>query len=67
MLPAHVVALGQRAISRSRTQALRERWTHWLRVKYTRLLIQVMRYPGRYLGLGLALFLGAAAAWAPGW
>jgi multidrug efflux pump subunit AcrB len=62
MLPAHVAALGQRAISRSRTQALRERWTHWIRIKYTRLLIHVMRYPGRYLGLALALFIGAGAA-----
>jgi multidrug efflux pump subunit AcrB len=62
MLPAHVAALGQRAISRSRTQALRERWTHWIRIKYTWLLIRVMRYPGRYLGLALALFIGAGAA-----
>ena len=62
MLPAHVVALGQRAIGRSRTQALRERWTHRIRVKYTRLLIHVMRYPFLYLGLALALFLGAVVA-----
>ncbi len=62
MLPAHVVTLGERAISRSRTQALRERWTHRLRVRYTRLLIQVMRHPSAYLGLAFALFLGAAAA-----
>lgn len=62
MLPAHVVALGKHAIGHSRTQALREKWTHLLRVKYTRLLIHVMRYPRVYLGLALALFLGAAAA-----
>ncbi len=63
MLPAHVVVLGERAISRrSRTQVLRERWTHRIRVKYTRLLIHVMRYPFLYLGLAFALFLGAAAA-----
>lgn len=62
MLPAHVVTLGKHAISRSRTQALRERWTHLLRVKYTRLLIHVMRYAGIYLSLAFALFLGAAAA-----
>ena len=62
MLPAHVVALGGRAISRSRTQALREKWTHLLRVRYTRLLIHVMRHPSAYLGLAFALFLGAAAA-----
>ncbi len=62
MLPAHVVTLGGRAISRSRTQALREKWTHRLRVRYTRLLIQVMRHPSAYLGLAFALFLGAVAA-----
>jgi multidrug efflux pump subunit AcrB len=62
MLPSHVVMLGGRAISRSRTQSLRERWTHRLRVRYTRLLIQVMRHPSAYLGLAFALFLGAAAA-----
>ena len=62
MLPAHVVALGERAISRSRTQALREKWTHLLRVKYTRLLIHGMRHAGLYLSLTFALFLGAVAA-----
>ena len=63
MLPAHVVVLGERAISRrSRTQVLRERWTHRIRVKYTRLLIHVMRFSFLYLGLAFALFLGAAAA-----
>ena len=67
MLPAHVSALGHRAIRRSRTQALRVRWTHWIRVKYTRLLIHVMRYPARYLGLALALFLGAGGAIGAGW
>ena len=62
MLPAHVVALGKHAISRSRTQALRQKWTHLLRVKYTRLLIHVMRYAGIYLSLTFVLFIGAAAA-----
>ena len=62
MLPAHVVALGERAIGHSRTQALRERWTHLLRVKYTRLLIHGMRHAKLYLSVVFALFLGAAAA-----
>ncbi len=62
MLPAHVNGLGRHAIGRSRTQALRERWTHLLRVKYTRLLIHVMRYPKTYLSLAFLLFLGAGAA-----
>lgn len=57
MLPSHVSALGSRALSRSPTQAWRERWTHALRVKYTRALIHVMRRPKGYLGGALALFL----------
>jgi hypothetical protein len=35
MLDAQVVAPGSRAIGRSRIQALREKWTHLLRVRYT--------------------------------
>jgi multidrug efflux pump subunit AcrB len=62
ILPAHVVALGKQAIGRSRSQALRERWTHLLRVKYTRLLIHGMRHAKLYLSVVFALFLGAAAA-----
>jgi multidrug efflux pump subunit AcrB len=58
MLPAHVSALGRHALSRSRSQAWRERWTHGLRVKYTRALIHVMRRPKRYLGVALGLFFG---------
>jgi multidrug efflux pump subunit AcrB len=58
MLPAHVVSMGPKALSRSRSQAWRERWTHTLRVKYTRALIHVLRRPKRYLGASLGLFLG---------
>lgn len=66
MLPAHVNTMGRHAISRSRTQEKREQATHWVRVKYTRLLIHVMRFPARYLGIALALFLAAVAALAAG-
>jgi multidrug efflux pump subunit AcrB len=66
MLPAHIGALGARSISRSRTQALRERYTQRVRVAYTRALIHVMRRPGRYLAIALALFIGAIAALAGG-
>jgi multidrug efflux pump subunit AcrB len=66
MLPAHIGALGARSISRSRSQALRERYTHRVRVAYTRALIHVMRRPGRYLAIALALFIGAIAALAGG-
>ncbi len=66
MLPAHIGALGRHSISRSRTQALREKYTHWLRIKYTRALIHVMRTPGRYLSLAFVMFVGAAIAVAGG-
>ncbi|MCK7592560.1 efflux RND transporter permease subunit [Pseudomarimonas salicorniae] len=66
MLPAHVSALGPRALRTSRSQAWRARFTHRVRVLYTRALIHVMRQPRRYLGIALALFLGALAAVAAG-
>jgi multidrug efflux pump subunit AcrB len=73
ILPAHVSTMGSAAIRNSRTQALRVRYTHWVRVKYTRALIQVMRRPARYLAsialmfvmaLGLVL-MGALAGRGP--
>lgn len=62
MLPAHVGTLGRHAISRSRSQVLREKYTHWVRINYTRALIRVMRSPGRYLLVALGLFLAAVMA-----
>ncbi|MBE5314759.1 MAG: efflux RND transporter permease subunit [Xanthomonadales bacterium] len=67
MLPAHVVALGPKALSASRSQAWRERWTHALRVKYTRALIHVMRKPVPYLSGAFALFVAALLAILIGW
>jgi multidrug efflux pump subunit AcrB len=61
ILPAHVSTLGAAAIRDSRTQALRVRYTHWVRVKYTRALIHVMRRPAIYLGGVGAMFLLALA------
>lgn len=66
MVPAHIDTLGRHAISRSRTQQLREKCTHWVRVKYTRLLIHVMRFPRRYLVLSGGLFLASLLAIAAG-
>jgi multidrug efflux pump subunit AcrB len=66
MLPAHVTALGPHALRASRSQAWRARFTHAVRVRYTRALIHVLRYPRRYLGIALALFLGALIAVASG-
>jgi multidrug efflux pump subunit AcrB len=58
ILPAHVSTMGGSSISTSRTQALRVRYTHWVRVKYTRALIKVMRRPAVYLaGVSLMFVL----------
>lgn len=66
MMPAHVTALKVDFSRPSRVQALRERATHALRVKYTRLLVKLMRHP--WIG-GLAvllLFIGALGLVASG-
>lgn len=66
MLPAHVGTLGRHAISRSRSQALRTRWTHKARIAYTRALVRVLRTPGRWLAAATAMFLAAVLALAAG-
>ncbi len=59
MMPAHVTALKVDFTRPSRLHARRERMTHTLRVKYTRLLVRLMRHPW-IAGLGvLMLFAGA--------
>ena len=59
ILPAHVVALGVNFRRRSRTQLLRERLTHWIRIRYVRLLVRALRYRWTTLTLVAVLFLGA--------
>ncbi len=66
MMPAHVTALKLDFSRPSRLQPLRERATHTLRVKYTRLLIILLRHPW-ISGLAvLALFAGAGLLVATG-
>jgi multidrug efflux pump subunit AcrB len=66
MMPAHVVGLKLNFKKPTRLQPLRERYTHMLRVKYTRLLLKLMRHPW-ISGLAvLALFVGAAGLVASG-
>ncbi|MGB0135437.1 efflux RND transporter permease subunit [Dokdonella sp.] len=66
MLPAHVSSMRTGAISRGRSQQIRERWTRNVRNFYAYCLIHVMRRPRRYLLLALALFLASGAALALG-
>jgi len=66
MMPAHVVGLKLNFVKPTRLQPLRERYTHTLRVKYTRLLVKLMRHPW-ISGLAvLALFVGAVTLVATG-
>ncbi|MHB0982851.1 MAG: efflux RND transporter permease subunit, partial [Thiobacillus sp.] len=66
IMPAHVVGLGLNFRQPTRMQARRERATHTLRVKYTRLLVKLMRYPWISGVIVLALFAGAVALVATG-
>ena len=66
IMPAHVVGLGLNFRQPTRMQPRRERATHTLRVKYTRLLVKLMRYPWISGVLVLALFAGAVALVAGG-
>ncbi len=65
MLPAHVIAL---RIDFSRPSAIhrrRERFTHWLRLRYTRILIAVLRRPWLAIlaaAVSIALAVGTLAS-----
>jgi len=59
MLPVHISATRLDLSRRGRLQRGRERFTHWLRLRYSRLLIRSLRYPGRSLAL-VGLLLAAA-------
>ncbi|HSJ80370.1 MAG TPA: efflux RND transporter permease subunit, partial [Thiobacillus sp.] len=66
MMPAHVVGLGLNFRQPTRMQARRERATHTLRVKYTRLLVKLMRHPWISGLVVLTLFVGAVTLVATG-
>ena len=59
ILPTHILALGMAPARRTRAQVLRERLTHWLRVKYARALVAVLRRR-RLAAAGLVLLVAAA-------
>jgi len=66
MMPAHVVGLGLNFKKPTRLQPRRERYTHTLRVKYTRLLVKLMRHPWISGLVVLTFFVGAVALVATG-
>jgi multidrug efflux pump subunit AcrB len=66
MLPTHVVATRMDFNRPSRLQPLRTRFTHAVRLKYSRLLMYVLRRPKRFLGLAVVFLALAAGAVASG-
>jgi multidrug efflux pump subunit AcrB len=66
MLPTHVVSLRMDFNRPSRLQAHRTRFTHWVRLKYSWILLYVMRRPKRFLAFALLCFVLAGGAVASG-
>ncbi|GAB4188496.1 MAG: hypothetical protein Tsb002_14820 [Wenzhouxiangellaceae bacterium] len=66
ILPAHVISMSPSRQQVSRLAAWRERWTHHLRIRYTRALCYVMRRPLVFLATGLLVFVLAVTAVARG-
>jgi len=62
MLPAHVIAADVGFSSPSRIHRHRVRALHWIRIKYTRLLLKVMRRPVLAFLFIVSLFAGAVGA-----
>jgi len=66
MLPTHVTALQLDLTRPSRLQRLRHRFTHLLRLRYSRALLYVMRRPKRFAALMLLAVAAALASVAGG-
>ena len=62
MLPAHVIAAGVSFERPSAVQRHRERFTHWIQIRYVRLLVKALRHRWLTLLLVLSLFLGAVGS-----
>ncbi len=62
MLPAHILGFRIGPEHPSPGQRLRTRVLHWIRIRYTRLLIHVLRRPIITLSLIVGLFAGAVGA-----
>ncbi len=67
ILPAHVISSTRRhAPVTDQLATWRGRWTHWVRMKYTRALAYVFRRPLRFFTAGILAFFLAAGALATG-
>lgn len=67
MLPTHVTLLKPDFDRPSRLHGRRTRFTHWLRVKYARLLLWAMRHTGLSALLLVSVFALAGLAVGAGW
>ena len=66
ILPVHVMSIRPNFGRKSPTQVRREQFSHWLRLKYSRLLIKVMRWPKMSLAAVFLFLIGAVALVASG-
>jgi len=69
ILPSHVISLGGKGMvngTKNSKRDWRTRWTHKIRVKYTKMLCYVMRRPVRFLTAGSLAFMLALSALAMG-
>ncbi|QID16830.1 efflux RND transporter permease subunit [Nitrogeniibacter mangrovi] len=60
ILPTHVMSIRPDMSAASAGQRRRIRFTHWVRVRYSRLLIRVMRWPKLTSAVVVLLIVGAA-------
>jgi len=66
MLPAHVMALKVNFKKPGKMQRMRVKMTHWIQVKYIRLLVMFLRRKWLTLVLVLSLFLSAVGSFVAG-
>jgi multidrug efflux pump subunit AcrB len=66
MLPAHVIALKVNFQNPSVLQKWRVKFTHWIQIRYIRMLVKLMRHRWLTLATVILLFLSALAAFAGG-
>lgn len=59
ILPVHVMALRPNFERKSRMQVWREKFTHRVRIGYTRCLVKVMRWPKASLSVAMLAIVGA--------
>lgn len=66
MLPSHVIAANVSFVNPSRIQIKRAKFTHWVQIKYVRILVKALRHRVITLIVVLLAFFGAIAAFASG-